>query len=148
MRWEWPFSRDFLMKGFFSTDDKDLFGIDDPEIVRQVQRAAWQRAGGITGLFVVIVGSALLVVVLHQVIIHVVSSWPFWASAAIAGVFSASILGMVERRVRRRAMPEILRSLNRCGHCGYGPFVPGVEKCPECGTCKPVDSMRQPRGSD
>jgi hypothetical protein len=113
--------------------DRDLPGVRDPAVLREIARTCDRRAGAADVLSLhttfIAIGYALAAGAITLI------SGPSWTVYSVATALYVVTLFVYEPRARRRlrskVLSDVLGSMRRCTNCGY--LLEGEGPCSECG---------------
>lgn len=110
---------------------RELWGIDDPKVIKQIRRDAARRARCFSYH-----ATGVLVILGAGVAIGIVALWlaiPAWVTGGVAGFVGVDLVMRVHGKSIDAKLPERLRELGRCVQCGYKLDDAGTNTCSECG---------------
>ncbi len=112
---------------------RDLWGIDDPTVRQEIQRAEFAARRGIGKLFLSMLGVGIMVVIVSLMFVHSQTRWPGMIAGALSYPCFMLISNMLTRRQMAAARIATLRRMDRCLKCGYKLVPEQITPCPECG---------------
>lgn len=119
---------------------EDLWGIDDPQEVQRIERAANTRARSHIRVFLYLGVSGAFAAVFIKLL---VPYYPVFGLVAAGAVFLFGLLAYFAGEFSRylRAKSEVLASMGRCLNCGYKLEAREEALCPECGRSRSAESV-------
>jgi hypothetical protein len=119
--------------------EKQLWGVDDPTIIAAVRRECFRRSNAWAHALLAVIAVGAVGGVFRAVLDLTLGCRGWQATLLTTFVALAAVLtsAIVLKRRAAKVLPEVLRSMGRCTHCGYRLDVHHVERCPECGHAPP-----------